>query len=511
MHVCHGTRTLSVSSMRIRCRLIHPRLPLPCTSSWRRSFCSGWKYSVSSVPPGMWLKHCRLPRTGWRCVEFLCSVSPQSYSDKIQESPTLDLANDCFRFTTGYLEVISASSQHIYHSALVVTPRNSIVWKLYESHAHPLTRIVRGAPISWEASTAATARPFQLDLAVWSPCDRFISITSHGIDAVDILDSTTLQRLQTLEFPQDVPVSPNALVFSPDSHILTCAGSVYNVRNQTPFQTSFVVSWDLQTGGVASVIRLQRPEWRFCGIPSMAYSVDGKMVGVHCNSGNCTSSIFICDVSSGVLIHPHSYKDEISLKDSIWALRNPIWTHRESLHFVTADKATITIREVRFASGATPTEVEILPAPDRFGDGWKAVHFLPAPCRLALHHSDREQTRGRILVWDARSSRYLLECTDANFHPVTSFSSDGRFFACATRGPDTYLWKDSPNGYVLHGILVFSTPYSYPVLAQNGESIVVFGGCAIQLWPTKSLITPPFQYFDPSPPTHQRLRPGVFS
>ena len=348
-------------------------------------------------------------------------------------------------------------------------------------------RIVRGVPISWEASTATTARPAGLGLAVWSPCDRFIAIASRYPYTVDILDSATLQRLQTLEFPQDVLVAPNALVFSPDTHILTCAGSAHHVRSQTPF----VVSWDLQTGGVASVIRLQRPEWKFYGIPSMAYSADGKMVGVHCHSGNCTTFIFICDVSSGVLIHPHSYKDETPLKDYIWAFRNHIWTHQESLQFLTADKTTITIWEVGLTSSATPTEVETLPAPDRFGDWWGAVRFLPAPCRLALHYSDREQTSGRILVWDARSSRYLLECTDANFQSEASLSSGGRFFACATRGPDIYLWKDSPDGYVLHGILVSSTPYSYPVLAKNGESIVVFGGCAIQLWPTKSLITPP--------------------
>ena len=280
---------------------------------------------------------------------------------------------------------------------------------------------------------------------------------------------------------------PDALVFSPDGHILTCVSGVYHDRSQTPS----VVSWDLQTGGVASVIRLQRPECKYYEIPSMAYSADGKMVGVHCHSGNCTTFIFICDVSSGVLIHPHSYKDETPLENYICAFRNHTWTHQESLQFSTTDKTTITIWEVGLTSGATPTEVEILPAPDRFGDGWKAVQFLPAPCRLALHHSNRDQTGGRILVWDVRSSRCLVDCTDANFRSCASFSSDGRFFACATAGPDIYLWKESSDGYVLYGVLVSSLPYPNPLLARNGESIVVSGGCVIQLWRTKSLITPP--------------------
>ena len=438
------------------------------------------------MPQGMRLKRCKLPRTGWRCVEFLCSVTPQSYSDQIQESPTLDLANDCFCFTTGYFEVISASSQHIYHSALVVTPRNSIVRKLYESHTHPLTRIVCGAPTSWEASTAATARPSTLRLVVWSPCDRFIAITRDGAETVDILDSATLQRLQTLELPQDVPGGLDALVFSPDSHILTCTCCAINVNLGIK---AFVVSWELQRGGVASAIRLQRPELKFYGSPSMAYSADGKMVGIHCRSRSCASSILIYDVSSGVLIHPHSHKENIPLKDSIWVYGDRIWTHGGSLRFVTADKTTITIWEVGFTSDATPTEVETLPTPDRFDDQWSVAQFLHAPCRLALRREGR--TRGRILVWDVRSSRYLLECTDANFKKYTSFSSDGRFFACGTRGPDIYLWKDSPDGYVLHGIFVSSTLHSKPLLARNGESIVAFGRCAIQLLRTKSLTTPP--------------------
>ena len=205
----------------------------------------------------MRLTRCKSPRTGWRCVEFLCSVPSQSFSDQIQESPTFDLANDCFRFVTGYFEIISASSQHIYHSALVVAPRNSIVRKLYELHAHPLTRIVCGAPISWETSTAATARPSAIWWTVWSPCDRFIAITQIGTKTVDVLDSTTLQRLQTVEFPQGISTESLVLIFSPDSRVLTYSG--YSDTNPNPSDLELVViSWDLQTGGVASVIKIGR-------------------------------------------------------------------------------------------------------------------------------------------------------------------------------------------------------------------------------------------------------------
>ena len=476
MRVCHGTCTSSVSLMGIRYRPTYPRSPLPCIGSWRRSFCSGWKYLVSLVLLGMRLTRCKSPQTGWRCVEFLYSVSSQSYSYHIQESSTFDLANDCFRFVTGYLEVINASSQHIYHSALVVAPRNSIVRKLYEAQAHPLTRIVCGVPISWEANTAATARPSGIWPTVWSPCDRFIAITWVGAKTVDVLDSATLQRLQTVEFPQGISTWSLALVFSPDSRVLTCSGYADTNPNRSDLEL-VIISCDLQTGGVASVIRWQTAKKPHSRGTKMVYSASGKMVGVYHYSGG--GKIFIFDVASGVLAHSHSLKDSNCLNHFIWA-------HRESIRFATADATTITIWEVGFASGATPTEVETLAIPDCFGNEWDVAQFLPAPCRLALYN----HAEHRILVWDPRSSRSLLECTDANFRPRTSFSSDGRFFACATRGPGIYLWKDSPDGYVLHGILGSSIG-SCPVLAQNGESIVVFSGRVIQLWHTKSLITIP--------------------
>ena len=85
-----------------------------------------------------------------------------------------------------------------------------------------------------------------------------------------------------------------------------------------------------------------------------------------------------------------------------------------------------------------------------------------------------------------------------------TFSSDGRFFAYGTRGPEVYLWKESPTGYVLHHKFVLSTGYySYPCLSPNGQSIVASSGDTLQLWRTEdsattlSIPTPAFQHTKP--------------
>ncbi|KAF9645715.1 hypothetical protein BDM02DRAFT_3067637, partial [Thelephora ganbajun] len=49
----------------------------------------------------------------------------------LEASPAVELASDCFRFVTGFFEVIDESAAHIYHSALAVSPQTSMVRKLY--------------------------------------------------------------------------------------------------------------------------------------------------------------------------------------------------------------------------------------------------------------------------------------------------------------------------------------------------------------------------------------------
>ena len=214
-----------------------------------------------------------------------------------------DLTNDCFRFVTGYFEVISASSPHIYHSALVIAPQNSMVRELYESHARPLIRVVCGVPMSWNTSTAAATRSSSIRFAVWSSCNMFIAITWKDARTVDVLDSATLQRLQTLECPQDVPTEFAALVFSPDSHTLTYSSvEPGDLRDRR----LFVISWDLQTGGASSVIRWQKAAGGYSCAPSITYSANGEMVGVACYHSNYPDKgvdIFVYDVASGVLVH----------------------------------------------------------------------------------------------------------------------------------------------------------------------------------------------------------------
>jgi WD40 repeat protein len=344
-------------------------------------------------------------------------------------------------------------------------------------------RVVCGVPVSWDPHNAATRRYPNTELAVWSPCNKFIAISRCNATKVHTLDSATLQQLQSLEFPPKTPASPQALIFSPDGRILTCSGGTA--------RGAFVTSWDLQTGGVVSAITRRGPGGQKKS--RITYSTNGKTVGV-LHHFDFASFISIYDVVSGVHTHDIYHgarKDRHSVADPP---PYDIWTHRESLRFATAKQTTITVWEVEFIAGATSTKVETLSVPGRFvkdhspriGDvpNFMAnAHFLPALCRLAFVHFDRSRA---ILVWGVRGSKSLLQHTNIGPSPGMAFSSDGHFFACSSGGPEIYLWKESSTGYVLHEKLIFDNDQgsstARPLFSPNGESIIVFGRSTIQSW-----------------------------
>jgi len=359
----------------------------------------------------------------------------------------------------------------------VLAPKKSIVRELYESHARPFARVVCGLLPSWGQHTATTTRPSVIRVVTWSPCNKFIAITFYGAKTIDVLDSVTLQKLQTLNPQQELwrGHARPALIFSPDSRILTSLGYLDGKRS---FE-----SWDLQTGDEAGIIRWESSYSMKWEDPSITYSANGKMIGVRCRSDNV---ILIFDIASGAQMHSYSTAGSI-------LPTNDIWAHEESFRFTTLGRKTITIWEVGFTSDAGPTRVEILPTPENIhSTSGMVTKFLPAPCRLALNLEDE------VMVWDVQNSKYLLRCNSTSFSSHMSFSSNGRLFACSTKGSEIYVWKESPTGYTLHGVPEHES-YSMTLFSPNGEWIVAFGGSAMRLWRTNGFTTPPSRRFSGSP------------
>ena len=359
---------------------------------------------------------------------------------------------------TTFFEIISTSAPHIYRSALPLSPPTSIVRELYKPHARPLIRVVQGLSVSWEPIISAPEHGNPVAAVAWSPCSGFIAVARAGPYIIEILDHVTLEPLNTFESPSVV----GWLRFSPDSRLLVQLSHTKELTN-----------WDLQTGGPVGTIHSDScvtHTRRF----SSAHSGDGKIVVVvHGNADTTGVIISAYDLSSGTRAQAcHVLGGHIAAS---------IWTHGECVRFVTVKPGTITVWEVGFTSIHTPTEVESLPAPGGI-DCWKECLFLPAPSRLAFTFQEA------VLVWDAQGSRVLLNFLGGDQHARLifpdgrmSFSSDGRVFAYRATSHETYLWQESPDGYILQNVIPSDCGWVGPLLSPNGESIIIPGQATIQV------------------------------
>ena len=132
----------------------------------------------------------------------------------------LDTTADCLRFVTEFFEVISQSASHIYHSALVLAPQSSIVWKLYHQQIDSVARVVNGMTTSWDSCIASIGTTSRVPHAAWSPCGQFI-VAGFG-STIEVRDSNTLERVSVLKPPSHINSMPEFITFSPNGQLLVC-------------------------------------------------------------------------------------------------------------------------------------------------------------------------------------------------------------------------------------------------------------------------------------------------
>ena len=315
----------------------------------------------------------------------------------------------------------------------------------------------------------------------WSPCSRFITVARTR--TVEVLDAVTLKRLNKFESPAS-PTTP-LLSFSPDSRYLT------------KFSDGRLTRWDLQAGDPLGAI-LSGLDASLMIPFSSTYSVDGRAVAVAWRT-RPENDTFIATYDLVSMAHTHSHR--LPGRRII----PPIWTHGECFRFATVESGSITIWETQFTPTGEPAEVQSFPARDEVADGENFL-FCPALSRLAF------TLRGTISVWDTEGSEFLLKSrsiqdsqgaqtsSPPRFSSGSSFSSDGRFFACMTVDREVYVWNENGRGYFLHQRLRFTTAIvrARPILSPSGESIIASIRPTIHLWTTKdpSYSDPPMDQWD---------------
>ena len=390
----------------------------------------------------------------------------------VDVSPLLSIAADCLRFVTEFFEVIRQSGPHIYHSALLLAPESSVVRKLYSQKIYsPVSKVINGIPASWDSCTATAGVTGGVHHAVWSPCGQFIAATLE--DAIQVQDSSTLERVSILEPSRINQQHRGVLAFSPNGHLLACVyrtnyllvvfpASMFVltpiVRNYKPVERVFV--WDVRTGVVVT-------------------KFDSWGSSEHMFTGNCGTVILLGE--SGTLEMYNGLDGTCIwngvLGSSSHLLLGTHWGHEESVRFSTCSgngrDYVVNIQELQPTS-ATPLPliksfpVDAYPGKMSFSPVSSHISFVTKEMVVVLD----VRNPGTPLIWKPAGSLYT---------PPGCFSPDGKFFACGTEEHGIHIWENKLTSYVPQNTLWPRFPFDGFSFSPITSSILTWGQKGIQL------------------------------
>jgi len=359
------------------------------------------------------------------CLTFSthCPMLTQAVTQVSRNDQLVDTARDCLYFVTNFFEPISVSATHIYHSALELSPRSSMIRKLhYHRRLARFPRVEIGIQDSWDPSIAISTDSSRES---WSPCGQFIAIQTGG--AVKIRDVLTLEVVSTFQLATDrfFEFPPS---YSPDGRFLACFAGV-------------LIIWDIQTGGVVEKIKTHFPK-------AFTWSPGGGAVVVLSYDGD----VSMYDVASGTAMSTTTYN--ISSSDYSY-----LWAHNESLRVLTTakDNETTTIDIFEFGPAQALTKIGLFSV--QLENKHKIGSFSPTTYRISVS----VENLSRLVILDIRNlGRLLVEEGNSDLCSH-SFSSDGSHFAASLSG-SFHIWNYDGSCYIPWRLFSFPLRYFSRIL-----------------------------------------------
>ena len=332
-----------------------------------------------------------------------------------------------------------------------------------------------GASDSWDQTVSISGKGYDYGFCAWSPCSQFVAAQTET--AVEIRNQQTLELLTVLQVPEITSHLPlpratrlltGPLAYSPDGRSLACTSNFT------------IVTWDIQTGGVAKEIK------HSANITSLVWSSDGETIAVLDNS---TSIILPCvrtyDVFSGANVSTTSLQSVDTPR---------LWAYQRSFRVMT------TRREASADSHATVEIFDIGPALTKVDSfsvggsrGYKLMNvnwvygsaissFFPATCRVSI------SAPYLLRISERQNSNYLLQETGSFSSPC--FSPRGSFFA-ASKENGVIIWEDTRGRYTLWREFRCQSRSNSLQFSPNTSSIVGHSGNILQVWRLDDLSATP--------------------
>jgi len=348
---------------------------------------------------------------------------------------------------TNFFEAINISSRHIYHSALELSPKSSIIRRLYyHRHSIPLPRLVTGAPDSWSAGITILSKDYDYLAHTWSQCGQFVAIQKRI--AVEIRGSSTLDLLFTLK--PNKPTTPlrGPLVYSPDGHSLACLSNIN------------IIIWDIQTRQIAKEIEYGDP-----GLCSLVWSLDGKTIATLVLDWKTHYwVIYTYDVTSATTLSPGTLQPTDVTH---------LWAHNKSFRIAAlAWRCTVYAIDIfDFEIGSTLTKVKSFNI-QLWGACTLTKSFSPTTYRTSI------SVGNQLVVLDIKGQRIMLQ--ETNSFQSHCFSTDGGLFA-ASQMDNIHIWKYTSGCYTLLRKVSSQRP-NYFQFSPTSPSILGHFGQRLRLW-----------------------------
>ena len=346
----------------------------------------------------------------------------------------LDTARDHFHFVTKFFEVINLSATHIYHSALELSPKLSIIRKHYHQWVlqGSKPRVVCGIPNSWDQLAAISG---DYESCTWSPCGQFFSAQTRT--SVEVWDALTLEKSSTLQ-PTNLCAtgawhrdysSSDALAYSSDGHSLAaCFGSAITI-------------WDIQTGGVVKEIEGGATNH---SLHSLVWSLDGTTICAIFPTEELTWAVVKWEVASG---------KEASIGEFRSLAKPFLWSNNDTLRVMVMlgnggnndderSRVTADILEV----WPIPIDDPVESFPIGVNPDGPSISFSFSPSARRISVTDSLCREGTLFAFDIRNSKVLFR--GRGYFSQSHLSPDGSLLAACQ--PDAVCtWKyTSEQGYV---------------------------------------------------------------
>ena len=177
-----------------------------------------------------------------------------------------------------------------------------MIHETYEKYARPLARVAHGSQTTWEPVVATIYSERVCGATGRSSCNKFIAAVVHRL--VENHDAVTLNILTSLKYSSN---HLRWLHFSPDGRFLT------------GYDSTDLITWDLQTGGSVAAFR-----WMGRGMLAVVYSDRAHENAFVVTHDLSPTRRHVYHVPEGRIVPS-------------------IWTHGEFLLFATVKQGYITI------------------------------------------------------------------------------------------------------------------------------------------------------------------------